>query len=493
MNITTAQGPLASLQADLLVVFLTDALDAAALQELSDASGLDLKALGAEEGFAGKRLQQLVLRAPANIAARRVLLIGVGTAAQVAQNSLRVAAAQAGRKARALKAASVTLVPPAVADLDSQAALAQALEGFAYGLYSFDRYKTGDRDEDAPAPGSALSLYGEAAEVEAVAAAITPIIEGTKLARDLGNDPPMSMTPAELAHQAEQIASRHGLDVKIFDEDALTEGGFNLILGVGQGSANPPRLIHLTYRPEGEVRHRLALVGKGVTFDTGGYNLKPGGSMLGMHLDMMGAAAVLGAAEALGALKPEGVEIHFIVPTAENSISGSAMRPQDIIRGYGGKTVEIHNTDAEGRLILADALAYAQEHSPDTLIDLATLTGACVMALGDYTAGLFTDDEALYKNLTSAIDTSGESFWRMPLDPRLDATLDTPFADMKNLGARMGGAITAALFLKRWVTTERWAHLDIAGPAMAEADGEYFTKGGTGFGVPTLVALAQGL
>ena len=263
---------------------------------------------------------------------------------------------------------------------------------------------------------------------------------------------------------------------------------------VGKGSSRPPRLIHLVYKPKGQVRHKLALVGKGITYDTGGYDLKTGGHMLTMHCDMAGGAAVLGAAEALGRLKPEGVEVHFVVAAAENSINGEAMRPNEIYKSYGGKTVEILNTDAEGRLVLADALEYIQEQaSPQTIVDLATLTGACVVALGDHTAGLFVRDEGLHTQLAGAIEASGEDFWRMPLSQRLKEQLDSPVADTSNLGKRMGGAITAALFLGKFVELERWAHMDIAGPAYIREDRKEQIPGATGFGVTTLVELAQNL
>ena len=297
-----------------------------------------------------------------------------------------------------------------------------------------------------------------------------------------------------MAEQARQLAERHQLACTIFDEEELERRGFNLILAVGKGSERKPRLIHLTYTPRsGAVRHRVAFVGKGVTFDTGGNNIKTGPHMYLMHSDMAGGAAVLGAAEAIGALKPEGIEVHFIVPAAENSVSGGAMRPNDVYRGYGDKTVEIGNTDAEGRLCLADALAYAEELGAETIIDLATLTGACVVALGEYTAGLFTDSDALYDDLQGAIKVSGEDFWRLPLHQKLDAQLDSEVADMKNIGKRYGGAITAALFLKRWVSVERWAHMDIAAPAFFESPSDTYAAGGTGFGVATLVALAKRL
>lgn len=316
------------------------------------------------------------------------------------------------------------------------------------------------------------------------------ISNGVRVARDLVNEPPQALYPQTMAERAQDIARRHDLQARVLDDAQLKDQGFNLIIAVGKGCAeHPPRLIHLTYEAaDADATTRsIAFVGKGITFDTGGNNIKTGDYMLNMHSDMGGAAAVLGAAEAIGMLKPSGVVVHFIVPTAENSADGSAMRPNDIYTGYGGKTVEIHNTDAEGRLVLADALAYAQKQGAETIVDLATLTGASVVALGEHTSALFTNDEAFYGELQAAIEVSGEDFWRMPLSRKLDAQLDTPVADMKNLGKRYGGAITAALFLKRWVDIDRWAHLDIAGPAWGDAPSDDMVAGGTGFGVSTLV------
>jgi leucyl aminopeptidase len=277
-------------------------------------------------------------------------------------------------------------------------------------------------------------------------------------------------------------------------EAELEREGFGLLLAVGRGSDEPSRLIHLIYRGAGPITRRLALVGKGVTFDSGGYSLKPREAITGMHLDMGGAAAVLGAADAIGRLKPAGVEVHFVVPSVENMVNGKAYKLNEVFKGYGGQTVEILNTDAEGRLILADAISYIAGFKPDEIIDLATLTGACVVALGLETAGLFASDDEVAQRLLAAAARADESIWRMPLTERIEDQLKSDVADMKNIGSRWGGAISAALFLKRFVTPGTpWMHLDIAGPAMAEAEWEYINRGGTGFGVATLVEYVEGL
>lgn len=477
----------AAVTADLLAVLVDSSLSSDVLDELAAAANVDLRGLLEEERFDGEEGKSTVFRGLSGLGARRLLIVGIGDDADVATGSRRRAGVTIARQAREVRA---DLVAVAVDGTDSDAA-EQITVGFGLGTYRFDRHlSASDERFDGPAE---LTLVGAPQEVQSRVDRAQVLVEAVNHARNLVNESPNNLVPESLAQAAQDIASAGGLDCTIIGENGLHEGGFNLIMAVGKGSEHPPRLIHLVYRPDGEPKRRVALVGKGVTFDTGGYNLKPGASMLNMHCDMAGAAAVLGAAQAIASLRPAGVEVHFIVPTAENTIAANSFKPMDIFRGYGGKTVEIHNTDAEGRLLLADALAYAQEQGVDTIVDLATLTGACVVALGEVTAGLFSDDDALAGGLLEAAGRAGEGFWRMPLTKKLDKLLDTPMADMKNIGSRWGGAITAALFLKRWVELDQWAHLDIAGPAWTESDDDLSPQGGTGFGVATLVEFLTAL
>jgi leucyl aminopeptidase len=357
-------------------------------------------------------------------------------------------------------------------------------EGLALTGYAFDRYKNRTESERARLL-SVVTIAGDETLAPAVKVGLETA-ESVCTARDLANEHPGRCTPEFLAEQARELAAKYGFEATIRDEHQLIAEGFNLIMAVGQGSAQKPRLIHLTYRPAGAVKQRIVLVGKGVTYDSGGYSMKPAANQVNMHLDMGGAAAVLGAADAVGRLKPAGVEVHFIVPTVENLVSSNAFKLNEIVKGYNGATVEILNTDAEGRLILADALAYATKLEPDAIIDLATLTGACVVALGEETAGVFSNDNTLVSSFLDAAAAADESMWRMPLTERLDGALKSDFADMKNIGGKTAGAITAALFLKRFVGDTPWIHIDIAGPAMTEAEWEYINKGGTGFGVASL-------
>jgi len=337
-----------------------------------------------------------------------------------------------------------------------------------------------------------LVVAGEAADDVLARAEI--LCRSVALARDLVNTPPGDLSPADFALRAAEEAALLGLDCDVWDETALREAGFGGILGVGQGSTRPPRLVRITWSPPSPAAS-VALVGKGITFDSGGLSLKPPQSMEWMKTDMAGAAAVLGAVLAAARLALP-VAVTGWLPLAENMPSGSATRPSDVLRMYGGKRVEVLNTDAEGRLVLGDALARAAEDSPDVLIDVATLTGAQIVALGNRTAGVMGNDEALRERVVAAARDSGESVWPMPLPPELRKGLDSAVADIANVpggGSRDGGMLTAAHFLAEFVPPgPAWAHLDIAGPAWNGGDAYGYTpKGGTGFAVRTLVRTVE--
>jgi leucyl aminopeptidase len=310
------------------------------------------------------------------------------------------------------------------------------------------------------------------------------------MARNLVNEPANALTPSVFAEHAKRMAKLSGLGLKILGPKEIEKQGMGLFLGVARGSEEEPRLIHLTYESEESPKDApvIVLVGKGLTFDAGGLSLKGHEDMMTMKADMGGAAAVFGAMQAIAALRPR-CTVHGILAATENMPDGRAIRPGDVLRSKKGLTVEVLNTDAEGRLVLADALAYAQELRPTDLIDTATLTGACVVALGRITAGMFTIDDGLADTLRAAWQKSGEKFWRMPLETEMRELLKSEVADIKNIGERYGGAITAALFLKEFIepSTERWAHLDIAGPVLSNKEGGYVLKGATGFGVRTLI------
>lgn len=399
---------------------------------------------------------------------------------------LRRAVAHAIGMAKQLRVQELVLT---LGDDITPAQAVAAAEGALLTCYDFDDYKKAKTEEERTGELERIVILAPEALQEALRQGQT-LGGAVCFARDLANEQPGLCTPAWLAEQGRLRAVERGLEVTVMDEDELQAKGFGLHLAVARGSDEPARLLHAIYKPAGEVTRKIALVGKGVTFDSGGYSIKPASGMLDMHLDMGGAAAVLGAMDAIGALKPEGIEVHFIVPMAENMVSGSAYKVNEVVRGYNGTTVEVHNTDAEGRMLLADALAYAVDQGVDQVIDLATLTGACVVALGMETAGVFSTSDALSESLLAAAKQSDEALWPLPLVERMEGQVKSRVAEVKNVGGRWGGAISAALFLKRFVGETDWAHIDIAGPAMAESRWEYICEGGTGYGVLLLARFA---
>ena len=414
-----------------------------------------------------------------------LVLVGLGAADDVDRDGLRLAAAAAAGAAIGQVGTLGLLLPWSNETPEEDAAA--AAEAVRLALYSDDRFRS--KPEPSPRPDQ-LELLGPlpggfAHGLEAV----HPVCAGVELARELVAAPPNSVTPEELARTASHLAHEHGLELTILERSDCEERGMGSFLSVCQGSDMDPKFIHLTYRPNDEVKRRLVLVGKGLTFDSGGYNLKVGAAQTDMmKYDMGGSAAVIGAMRAIAELRPAGVEVHMLVASCENMINGSAVHPGDIVTASNGTTIEINNTDAEGRLTLADALVYACKLKPDAIVDLATLTGACVIALGEEIAGLWTSDDTLASNLEQAAMASGEGLWRMPLHSPYRKGLKSLLADMKNTGPRPGGSITAALFLKEFVDAGiPWAHIDIAGTVWSDKGRGLNPSGATGYGVRTLV------
>ncbi|MGN6332138.1 MAG: leucyl aminopeptidase family protein [Motilibacteraceae bacterium] len=414
------------------------------------------------------------------VACSRLLLVGVGDGSPLALRRAGAALARAVKGRDALLAA-------VAADADDEG-LRAFVEGLSLASYSFTR-----KSEPATAAVGAVGLVLARPEARAgaVARALTTAT-AVERARDLANTPADVEDPAWLAAAATGLADGAGLQVRVRDEAELAAEGFHGIVAVGGGSATPPRLIELRYEPEGADARtpHVVLVGKGITFDTGGLWLKPRESMVPMKTDMSGGAAVVAT---LAALRDLGVKVRVtgLVPAAENAIGASAMRPGDVITHYGGRTVEVLNTDAEGRLVLADALAYADAVlQPDLVVDVATLTGAASLGLGKRHAALYATDERLAAGLEAAGDASGERVWRMPLVEDYRQYLDSPVADLANIPRDKhvsGGSITAALFLREFAGSRAWAHLDIAGPARSDGDEHEVTRGGTGFGTRLLL------
>ena len=406
-----------------------------------------------------------------------------------------------GAAVRALAGSAKVAITLAASGGDVATTARAVAEGALLGAYSFDRYRTADgdasRDGGRKEPVRELVLVVHDAKDKALRAAVQRaevVGRGVALARDLVNTPPSDLHPAELADVARQHAGAVGVDVEVLEGKALVKGGFGGIVGVGQGSAHGPRLVHLSYRGGAGSSTKLALVGKGITFDSGGISLKPAAAMEEMKSDMGGAAAVIAAVAAVAELGLA-VDVEAWIPMAENMPSGTAIRPSDVLTFRNGTTVEINNTYAEGRLILADAIARACEDSPDVVIDVATLTGAQLVALGSRTTGVMGNDDALRTAVVDAAGRAGEPSWPMPLPADLKKGLESDIADLVNTGPREGGMLTAGLFLQEFVTEGvRWAHLDIAGPAYNSGEAYGYTPhGGTGAAVRTFVQICEDL
>ena len=483
MQLTTFGGDATAFSGGLLVVGRhADAEPTGAEQAIDEALGGALSAAAARLNFKGKPRQQVGVDTLGRIGAARVLLVGLGKAAEAGAAGRRDYAAIAVAAAMTARYESVCIVP---ADDD----IRDLACGAVLGSYRFDDLKADDEEDPRFDVASVAIASEDAGAIESGGA----LGEAVNLARTLVNLPANICTPEYLAATACSIAdSNDRFEVTVFGWDEIRARKMGGIEGVSQGASRPPRFIHMKYTPPGgKDEDALAFVGKGLTFDSGGLSLKPAKSMADMYIDMAGAAAVIGAMKAVAALNPS-VPVHGIVGACENMPGGNSYRPSDVLTMYSGKTVEVLNTDAEGRLVLADAIHYATLLEPRGIIDLATLTGACMVALGPFYSALFSDDEPLAAEITAAAKRSDERFWRLPLDPKLADTLKSKRADITNLGGPWGGAITAAQFLQNFKGDVSWAHLDIAGPALAEKDDASIRVGGTGFGVLTLWALLEG-
>lgn len=454
------------------------------LATLNEKSGGIFSEIIAEEEFTGKANSTVVIRVGASHPVRKVILVGLGKPDALKLETLRRVAATIARTAKKQKTKTLAVSLPVYNN--DPAATAQAIaEGAQLALYQDTRFKSEPEDKNPNI--ETIDLLGLAGQEAAITRA-EQIVSGVILARQLVAAPANAVTPITMAETSQAIAKEHGLELQILEKEDCEKLGMGAYLGVAQASDLPPKFIHLTYKPATAPRRKLAIIGKGLTFDSGGLNIKGAGSGIEtMKIDMGGAAATLGAAKAIGQLKPD-VEVHFISAVTENMISGKAMHPGDILTASNGKTIEVNNTDAEGRLTLADALVYADKLGVDAIVDLATLTGACVVALGDDIAGLFTPDDGVASQLQTASEAAGEKIWRMPMEEKYFEGLKSGIADMKNTGPRYGGSITAALFLKQFVKDTPWAHLDIAGPVWADKENGYNGAGATGFGVRTLVS-----
>jgi len=492
-SISLSSADASGLKADVVVFGITTgtgSTDGVALADGAQAvdaafGGRLTGALGAV-GATGKAGEVTTVPTMGAVGAQAVIAVGLGRAGEVGDPEVLRQGAGAGIRAAAGHRRAVLALP-----IDGPATLRAVCEGALLGAYAYDRYRT--TSQDGRPPVSKITVVSAERRAKDVLRRAEAVTRAVTLTRDLVNTPPSDLHPVEFAAVAVSLAEEAGISVEVLDERKLKRHGYGGILGVGAGAAHPPRLVHLRYAPSG-ARCRLGLVGKGITFDSGGLSLKPAQAMEDMKSDMAGGAAVLAATAAIGFLGLR-IGVDAWLPMAENMPSGSAIRPSDVLTMYGGKRVEVLNTDAEGRLILGDALARASEDRPDYLLDVATLTGAQAVALGSRVAGVMANDDTFRTEVIAAAGRAGELMWPMPLPEELRTSLDSEIADLANIGDRYGGMLVAGLFLREFVGEGiPWAHLDIAGPAFNSGKPHGYTpKGGTGAAVRTLVELAESI
>jgi len=435
--------------------------------------------------FSGKGLEIAILHRPAGLKAKRLVLAGGGKRDRFDAAELRKLT---GAVVRSLKSKGIHSITLALDEpWRSDDFVASAVEGAVLADVENDRYKTDPKKNEKQ-----VALFSVLGGSQAAVDRGRILAEAQNFSRDLANEPANVLTPTLLAERAKQMAAEFDLECEVLDQDRMRQLGMGALLGVAQGSAEPPALIVIRYKPAKapESKDHLGLIGKGVTFDTGGISIKPSDGMEKMRYDMAGGAAVLGAMRAIAQIKPS-IPVTALVPAVENMPGSKAQRPGDIVKSLSGKTVEVLNTDAEGRLILIDALTYAQRMGCTHLVDAATLTGAIVVALGSVNIGAFTNNEAFLEKLLTAAKAEGEKTWQMPMDEEYKELLKSSFADLHNIGGRAGGSITAAWFIRDFVNETPWIHLDIAGTAWLDDSKPYMAKGATGVGLRTFVRLAE--
>lgn len=496
MNIKVKSGVIESESTEAIVVgvFEKAELPEGAAQIVDDATGNTIRDIISSGDCTGTLNQTILLYPRGEIAAKRLLVVGLGEKGKFDLERLRQVASKAGRQLRDLGVKSYVIpIHDMNVNLDLNDTIQAIVEGSLLGLYQFNEHKTVARGEIKTVDEITLLVPDEAL-VSPVATAVEMgeiISEGAILARELSNQPSNIATPAMLAEGALRIAEETGLKCEILDRDKLEEMGCGAFLAVARGSQEPPKFIILEHNSDAKDVDTVVIIGKGITFDSGGISIKPSDKMAQMKHDMSGGAAVLGAMQTVARLKLPG-RVVGLVPATENMPSGTAQKPGDVIKSLSAQTIEVINTDAEGRLILADALAFAQRYNPAGVIDLATLTGACVIALGHHATGMLGTDNALMAKVNAAAEKTGERVWQLPLWDEYDDAIKSDVADVKNVSSdRSAGTIIGAAFLKKFAAEYPWVHLDIAGTAYRDKELPYSAKGATGVGVRLLVQLLR--
>lgn len=492
MEVRAESGKFYEVEADALVVTIYEGekADDGALKELDERAGGMISELIGTDEMRGKQGDMVYVYRPGTIRARRLLLVGAGKREEFSFDSIRKVTGSAARFLRSKGARSMAILRRSQLDLGKSAQA--AVEGALLGLFEPDMYKTEHKEErridELVLVAAAAGSDGELARGVECGRIIG---EAVNFARELSNEPSSTLTPSELAERAKETATRFGLDIDLIDEARMKELGMGALLGVARGSDEPAKLIVLRYTPDesepmGNDKEVIAIVGKGITFDSGGISIKPAEGMEKMKYDMSGAAATLAAMRAIAQLKPR-VNVIGLMPATENMPSGRAYKPGDVLRAMSGKTIEVINTDAEGRLVLADAISYARKLGATRIIDLATLTGAVAIALGPVNVAILGNDEAFIDQLRQAAREVGERFWPLPMDPEYRDMIKSEIADIKNSAGRYAGTITAAYFLREFAEETPWIHLDIAGTAWENDRKPYMAKGPTGIAIRTLI------
>jgi len=497
MEIKVIIGNIAEIEAGAILVNHFEGMehlegDTVSLDRILDGA---ISQLIAQGEIKGKLNEITLVHSLGKLPANRVVVVGLGKREELSLDRVRGAMAGTCRLLRQKGVDSIATVAQGagIAGISQEGAAQAITEGALLGLYSFRKHITKEAE------------YGEVDQLTIVSAVKTELLrleqgcyrgrvlaEATNLARDMVNEPANYMTPADMAEAAARLAESYGLELSVLEREQMQELGMGALLGVAQGSQQPPKFIVLRYRGSDSAEPDVALIGKGITFDSGGISIKPSGKMEEMKGDMAGGAAVMAAISAIAQLKPK-LNIMAVIPAAENLPSGSALKPSDILTAIDGKTIEIISTDAEGRLALADALGYVKKQGAKAIIDVATLTGSCVVALGNICSGAFSNNQELVDKVIAAGTETGEKIWQMPMYDEYKEQNKSDVADIKNVGGRYGGAITAAQFLAEFVGDTPWVHLDIAGTSMTDKERAYLIKGATGVPVRTLVNLVLAL
>lgn len=495
MKLTYSKGKLNTVKADSLIVltFSDKDLLAKTVNRLDKYLNGQLNALVSAGDFKGKEKEVVVLY-PTNsdMKSKRVIIVGLGEREKITLEKIRRSCAVASKKAQSLKSETIAIEFPDYSLLKDKinedlSYIAQSVaEGSVLALYKFDKYLTNEEQKSHKVKEVIVFSEEDSKDIREGIRVADIVCSAVYLARDLANAPANEIYPETLAQAAINSGKKYGYKVKVLGKPEIEKLGMGGLLAVNSGSARPPRFIIMEYKGNPRSKETYVIAGKGITFDSGGLSIKPAQGMEEMKMDMSGAAAVIATMEAVARLKLP-VNLVGLVPATENMPGGSAYRPGDIIRTYSGKTIEVINTDAEGRIILADALGYAQRYKPAAIIDLATLTGACVVALGYFATGMFGNDEKLMEEIKKAGEKTYERVWQMPTWDEYDQLIKSDVADVKNSGGRWAGAITAAKFLQKFVGNYPWVHLDIAGTAMLDKEYDYQPKGGSGVGVRLLV------